>query len=134
MSYRPASLCSLATQFQTRFLESIHRFIAGHKFSTQCCANPLCPHCKKRLAVFPSPAGSHLPNSPWPGIYKLFLARKSLVSDILAGNRKTTNLFLQCSPFRLIWYDNHYFSPYYPIHFIFHKNYFSQYFSIPFTL
>ncbi len=35
LSYRPASLCSLATQFQTRFLESIpRRPIAGHKYST----------------------------------------------------------------------------------------------------
>ncbi len=37
LSYRPASLCSLATQFQTRFLESIPRPIAGLKFSTQDC-------------------------------------------------------------------------------------------------
>jgi hypothetical protein len=36
LSYRPAiSLCSLATQFQTRFLESIPRPIAGRKFPTQ---------------------------------------------------------------------------------------------------
>jgi hypothetical protein len=36
LSYRPAtSLCSLATQFQTRFLESIPRPIAGLKFSNQ---------------------------------------------------------------------------------------------------
>jgi hypothetical protein len=35
LSYRPASLCSLATQFQARFLESIPRPIAGLKFSTQ---------------------------------------------------------------------------------------------------
>jgi hypothetical protein len=34
LSYRPASLCSLATQFQTRFLESISRPIAGLKIST----------------------------------------------------------------------------------------------------
>ncbi len=34
LSYRPASLCSLATQFQTRFLESIPCPIAGLKFST----------------------------------------------------------------------------------------------------
>ncbi len=34
LSYRPASLCSLATQFQTRFLESIPRPTAGLKFST----------------------------------------------------------------------------------------------------
>jgi hypothetical protein len=33
LSYRPASLCSLATLFQTRFLESIPRPIAGLKFS-----------------------------------------------------------------------------------------------------
>ncbi len=33
--YRPASLCSLATQFQTRFLESIPRPMAGLKFSAQ---------------------------------------------------------------------------------------------------
>ncbi len=33
LSYRPASLCSLATQFQIRFLESIPRPIAGLKFS-----------------------------------------------------------------------------------------------------
>jgi len=34
LSYRPASLCSLATQFQTRFMESIPRPIAGLKFPT----------------------------------------------------------------------------------------------------
>jgi hypothetical protein len=32
LSYRPASLCGLATPFQTRFLESIPRPIAGLKF------------------------------------------------------------------------------------------------------
>jgi hypothetical protein len=37
LSYRPASLCSLATQFQTQFLESIPRPIAGLKFSTLYC-------------------------------------------------------------------------------------------------
>jgi hypothetical protein len=36
LSYRPARLCSLATQFQTRFLESIPRPIAELKFSTLC--------------------------------------------------------------------------------------------------
>jgi hypothetical protein len=35
LSYRPARPCSLATQFQTRFLESIPRPIAGLKFSAQ---------------------------------------------------------------------------------------------------
>jgi hypothetical protein len=32
LSYRPASLCSLPNQFQTRFLELIPRPIAGLKF------------------------------------------------------------------------------------------------------
>jgi hypothetical protein len=36
LSYRPASLCSLATQFQTWFLELTPCPIAGLKFSTQC--------------------------------------------------------------------------------------------------
>jgi hypothetical protein len=35
LSYRPASLCSFATQFLTRFLESILRPTAGLKFQTQ---------------------------------------------------------------------------------------------------
>jgi hypothetical protein len=34
LSYRPAGLCSLATQFQTRFLKSIPHPIEGLKFST----------------------------------------------------------------------------------------------------
>ncbi len=34
LPYRPASLCSLATQFQTRFLESIPRPITGLKIPT----------------------------------------------------------------------------------------------------
>jgi hypothetical protein len=34
LAYRPTSLCSLAIQFQTRFLESIPRPIAGLKFPT----------------------------------------------------------------------------------------------------
>ncbi len=37
LSYRPASLCSLATQFRTRFLESIPRPTVGLKFSTLGC-------------------------------------------------------------------------------------------------
>ncbi len=48
------------------------------------------PHCKKRLALFPSPA----PNSPWQEIITLFPARKSLVSDIPDGDGKIVNLFL----------------------------------------
>ncbi len=37
--------------------------------------------------------GCHLPNSSWPGIIKLFPARKSLVSDFPAGDRKTVKFF-----------------------------------------
>jgi hypothetical protein len=37
--------------------------------------------------------GCHYPNSPWPGIKKLFPARENLVSDIPAGDGKTANLF-----------------------------------------
>ncbi len=57
-------------------------------------------HCKKELAVFPSPAGMSL--------IKLFLGGNnlvfsrpervwSLVSDIPAGDGKMANSFLQCS-------------------------------------
>ncbi len=55
-------------------------------------------HCKKRLTVIPSLArmSFHYPNSPWPGIIEVFPARESLVRDILAGDGKNDNLFLQC--------------------------------------
>jgi hypothetical protein len=67
-------------------------------------------HCKKRLAIFPSPAwksltklsmaGNNLPsryvtNQTLPG-RELFPARVSLVSDIPAGDGKIANLFPQC--------------------------------------
>jgi hypothetical protein len=41
LSYRPARLSSLATKFQTRFLVTIPRPIAGLKISTQLTANKL---------------------------------------------------------------------------------------------
>ncbi len=41
--------------------------------------------------------GCHLPNSPWPGIIKLFPVRESLVSDIPAGDGKNDNLFYSVS-------------------------------------
>ncbi len=51
-------------------------------------------HCKKRLAGFSCPNWDvTYPNSSWPGIIILFPARKSLVSDILAGDGKTAKLF-----------------------------------------
>ncbi len=36
-------------------------------------------------------------NSPWPGIFKLFQPRESLVSDISAGDGNVANFFLQCT-------------------------------------
>ncbi len=57
-------------------------------------------HCKKRLAIFPSPAGMSLTKLSLGGnndvIYKLFPPRESFVSDIPAGDGKTANPFLQC--------------------------------------
>jgi hypothetical protein len=72
-------------------------------------------HSKKRLAVFPSQPGYHLPNSLWPGIIKLFPARESLVSDIPAGDEKIANLFYsvpavlfwtQPSSYQTLWCDH----------------------------
>jgi hypothetical protein len=37
--------------------------------------------------------GCHLPNSPWFGIIRLFLAKERLVSDIPAVDRKIGNIF-----------------------------------------
>ncbi len=56
---------------------------------------------KKRLSIFPSPAGVSLSlgaNSPWAEIIKLFPPRESLVSDIPVGDGKIFNLFysVQC--------------------------------------
>ncbi len=51
----------------------------------------------KKVRGFPGlQPGCHLPNSPWPGIIKLFPPRESLVSDIPTGDGKTANLLLQC--------------------------------------
>jgi hypothetical protein len=42
----------------------------------------------------PQPASRRRePNSPWPGITKLFPARESSFSDIPAGDGKNDNLF-----------------------------------------
>jgi hypothetical protein len=46
-----------------------------------------------RLAIFPSPDGISLTNSPWSGIIKLFLARDSLVSEIPLGTGKSLTFF-----------------------------------------
>ncbi len=59
-------------------------------------------HCKKGFPIFPSPAGMSLTKLSLDGnydvIYKLFLHRESLVSDIPAGDGNIEKLFLQCNP------------------------------------
>jgi hypothetical protein len=50
---------------------------------------------KKRLAIFPSPAGMSLTKLSLAG-NRLFPARKSLISEIPAGVGKFAKLFLQC--------------------------------------
>ncbi len=81
LSYWPASLCSLANQFQTRFLELIPRPIAGLKFSTLYKANDSPPRTPPpALCLFlsnlslimymrpllVSPKRRHLFVTPWP--------------------------------------------------------------------
>jgi hypothetical protein len=52
----------------------------------------------KKVYRFSRPQpGCRLPNSPWPGIVKLFPAGENLVSDIPAGDGETANFFLQCT-------------------------------------
>jgi hypothetical protein len=54
-------------------------------------------HCKKELAVFPSPAGMSLIKLSLGGNnFSFFPPRESLVSDIPAGDGKMANSFLQC--------------------------------------
>jgi hypothetical protein len=57
-------------------------------------------HCKKGFPIFPFPAGMSLTKLSLDGnydvIYKLFLHRESLVSDIPAGEGNIEKLFLQC--------------------------------------
>jgi hypothetical protein len=50
-------------------------------------------HCKKGSRFSRPQPRCHLPNSPCPGIIKLFPARERLVSDIPAGDGKIENLF-----------------------------------------
>jgi hypothetical protein len=73
-------------------------------FVSYCVQTPFCDaavakstvmYTVKKVCDFPVPsqAGCHKPNSPWPGIIKLFPARESLVSDNPAGDGKIANLF-----------------------------------------
>ncbi len=48
----------------------------------------------KKANDIPVPSRCPLPNSPWPGIFKLFQPRESLVRDISAGDGNVANLFL----------------------------------------
>ncbi len=83
-----------------------HHWMYARKQRLQLCV--LCGY--NNLEMFPS-----CTDSLWPGIIKLFPVRKSLVSDIPAGDGKTANLFLQCynnkfswspcSPAPLLWSD-----------------------------
>jgi hypothetical protein len=52
------------------------------------------PHCKKRLAIFPSPSRD-VTYQTGNNLITLFPARENLVIDILAGAGKNANLFLQ---------------------------------------
>jgi hypothetical protein len=65
--------------------------------------SPSSPHCQKGFPIFPSPAGMSLTKLSLDGnydvIYKLFLHRESLVSDIPAGDGNIEKLFLQCTYF-----------------------------------
>jgi hypothetical protein len=47
---------------------------------------------KKGYCFFRLQPGCHLPNSPWPGIIKVFPARDSLDNDIRLGTGKTITL------------------------------------------
>ncbi len=53
-------------------------------------------HRKKGYRFSRPQPGCQIPNSPWPGIIKLFPPRENLVSDVLLGTAKIGNLFLQC--------------------------------------
>ncbi len=57
-------------------------------------------HSKKKFSIFMSPAGTTLTKLSLGGnydvIYKLFLPRESLVSDIPAGDGNIKKLFLRC--------------------------------------
>ncbi len=62
---------------------------------------PACPHRKKSFSIFPAPAGMSLTKLSLGGnydvIYKLFLPRESLLSDIPAEDGNIEKLFLRYS-------------------------------------
>jgi hypothetical protein len=54
-------------------------------------------HCKKRFAIFLSPARMSLTKLSLAGNNLFIPGQESSVSDILDGGRKIENLFLQCN-------------------------------------
>ncbi len=56
-------------------------------------------HCKKKLAVFPTPAGMSLIKLSLGGKNLIISVQGELVSDIPAGDGKTANHFLKCTLF-----------------------------------
>jgi hypothetical protein len=70
LSYRPASLCSLATQFQTWFLESIPRPIAGLKIPTLEFLQSMGDRNRVRIVLSYRPARLHrlAASIPWNGL------------------------------------------------------------------
>jgi hypothetical protein len=69
--------------------------VRGTDHSTVCGGDVGFIHCKKRLFIFPSPAGMSLNKLSLAGnnLITVFLAKKSLVSDIPAGDWKIDNIF-----------------------------------------
>jgi hypothetical protein len=63
-------------------------------------------HRKKSFSIFSSPAGMSLTELSLGGnydvIYRLFLPRESLVSDILSGDGNIEKLFSRCKVFNII--------------------------------
>jgi hypothetical protein len=57
-------------------------------------------HCKK-VSDFSVHSRDVTNQTPWPGIIKLFPARESLVSGVLAGDGKIANLF-----YSVAWHHN----------------------------
>ncbi len=85
------NISPLESNVFTRLLIRLAGFAAQR---AQCCRIPYTVKNGYRFSR-PQP-GCHFPNSPWPGIIKLFPARESFVSDVPAGDGKITNIFLQC--------------------------------------
>jgi hypothetical protein len=102
-NYRPISLFSSFGQILEKIVANkLSNFMENKKISRDFQFGfQKGPHCKKGFPIFPSPAGMSLTKLSLDGnydvIYKLFLHRESLVSDIPAGDGNIEKLFLQCA-------------------------------------